>query len=163
MAKRRSRSKKSTRRRRRVGGASNDLLMTIVGGVAGAVGGKLLANVAAKALPSLSPTVQKWGVAAAQAVGGYYLAKKGKPGLMKGIGVGLAISGGMNVANNLGLPGMGRVPVMIPTRGGLVGGFSDVPRLGAITPNGGFPRPVTVGKVSNMSDVYTRMAGAGIY
>ncbi len=145
------------RRRKKVGAISNDLVMTIVGGIAGAAGGKLLANFAAKTFPSLSPTMLQWGTVLVEAGGGYLLAKRSGPGFMKGAGLGLAISGGLKAATNLGLPGMGRLPVMIPTRKGMVGGFRDVPRLGAVndnTANGGFPTPARVGKVDNMTAVY---------
>lgn len=156
MAKRKKTKKVSSRRRRVGAASSNDLVMTLVGGVAGAIGGKLLSNFAAKTFPTLNANVLKYGTIGIEAFGGYMLAKKGKPGLVKGLGMGLAISGGLKAAGVL-LPtaGIGRTPVLIPSRAGnMVGGVFDVPRLGAVTPNGGFPRPATVGYIKNKTAMY---------
>jgi hypothetical protein len=145
-------------------GAKNgsDTLSLIAGGIGGAIAGKILTNLATKMLPTMNAQTRNWIAIGVQVGGGYLLSTKVDAPMFKGVGYGLAIGGGLKLAGTV-LPALGRAPVLIPARGGeaLVGGFYDVPRLGAVTPNGEFPRPNTVGnvgKVDNMTAAYA--AGA---
>lgn len=160
-------SKHHRSRRRRMGAVGGDALMQIIaGGILGAVGGQMLSLQAAKMAPSVNPDTLVYGLIGGETLGGYLLAKKSTNPLMKGIGLGLAIAGGVKlvakVAPKMGI--LGARPVLIPRRGSdLVGGVYDVPRLGA-TPNGGFPRPSTVGNVNGHGvDMAAAAAAAGVF
>lgn len=163
MAKKRKGLKRKPARRRgsrrRVGAINSELLQTAVGVMAGNIVGPIAVAAIAKAFPSVSGNILKYGGAAVQGIAGYALAKRGRS-LTRGVGVGLMASAGRTLVSTV-VPGIGAAPVLIPARSNaMVGDWMNVPRLAGTagrvnaTPNGSFPRPSTVGNVSHLSAAY---------
>jgi hypothetical protein len=104
MAKKKKRST-HRRSRRRVSGIGGGAVMEVVAMAAGAVGGQIISQ---KFGDKLDPKI----MAALQAVGGIFIASKGK-GIIVSLGKGLAVSGVLAGAKSLNLiSGIGAAPLV---------------------------------------------------
>lgn len=150
-------AKKKSSSRRRVGAAGNSVISTALGVVGGAILGPVAVGFVSKMVPaSVNPKMVQWGGAILEAGGGYYLTKKSKTPLLTGMGYGLMAAGGLTVVKTVAPNLIGAVPVLIPTlpARGMVAGPRDVPRIGDVS---GYPKPATVGRMSNMTRIYGGM------
>lgn len=128
MAKRTKRGHSSHRRTgrgRRIGAMSSQVsesLKMVVGGIAGyAIG-----SIASSKLATMSPTIK----GAVLTVGGVIILRKSGNGLMRGLGVGLGVSGGQQLLSSFGVLngiGMGAQNLFLPASTGrrLMNGFGN--------------------------------------
>ena len=94
MARKKSTSKKGTSKRRRIGavGGGDGVKMIL-----GAIGGAVVSGIVSSKLPA---TMDEKIKGAILAVAGFFVAKQKSP-LIKGMGIGVAASGGLTVAKSL--------------------------------------------------------------
>jgi len=91
--------KTRARRRRRVSGIGSGLIMDAAALVAGAVGGRIVSNLALKQFPAISATI----VNVAEIGLGAYLMNSGKSSTIKYLGAGMIAGGGQLALVNLGV------------------------------------------------------------
>lgn len=122
MAKRKTKKSKS-RRRSRVGALNGDMSLLI-----GAVGGALVARIAASKMTSVKPVYQ----AAGQAAIGFILSKQTNS-MFRGAGIGLFVSGAISGAQSLnmlsGIIGRADRPIVFNTAGRQLNGADGVPQI----------------------------------
>ena len=101
MARKKRGTKKRHSRRRRIGAVSGNMT-SLLGIIAGAAAGKMLAN---KVLPNIDSKIKNAGVAV---IGAFVLPKFMKNELGKALGNGMVAAGGLGLISEL-IPGIGAV------------------------------------------------------
>lgn len=149
MAKRKKAPKKTTRRRR-VGAIGGDGLKLILG----AIGGSIVAGVVGSKLPATLDDKVKGLILAA---GGYFVAKQSSP-IVKGMGIGIAATGGLTLAKAI-LPA-GTIGALNDAYMNGFNEYANNPQMNAIAGFSVNPNNPQMNVISGIDTA--KMAGAGI-
>lgn len=142
--KRRKAGRRRSSRRGRIGKIADKNTLALAAGVAG---GAIVATFVSSKLSSLDPKIK----AAVLAVGGIVVAGQNNP-LIKGIGLGVAGAGAVNLANSFGLSISG-TPLIAFNPPGLAGfnNYPNFPQANVISGFNKYPNAPEVNTIGNMA------------